>query len=410
MGLFSKKEVRTEERIENIYLPSMSVFSSFNTNQNNIIANQCRNIISNAIATLPINVFFERNDGSKNKAFEHPLYSILKYEPNLDEVPFVFYSTLLNNLLDYGNAYLYKDIKGDKITALYNLVSKNMEVKRDNINRKIYIYNGKELPRENVLHIVGLEYDGLVGKGIRDIGKQQLEIAQKMDDFAGEAFQSQITKRMIIDISKMFPDAKPEDVKNIAEYVRKNYADNNKPFITFNGMEVKNQETNDNRTNNLVQNREYQQKLIASLYNVPVSMLTQSAVNVSLEIQNTLFLTYTLLPWIKIVEQHLKKLFTPYERERYFVEFNVAGLLRADFKSRMESYSVGLMNGIYTPNQIAKLENLPLVENEAYNTKFIQSNLMPLTDEVINSYMASAKLKMKELEDKDTTGIGDDKK
>ena len=410
MGLFSKKEVRTEERIENIYLPSMSVFSSFNTNQNNIIANQCRNIISNAIATLPINVFFERNDGSKIKAFEHPLYSILKYEPNLDEVPFVFYSTLLNNLLDYGNAYLYKDIKGDKITALYNLVSKNMEVKRDNINRKIYIYNGKELPRENVLHIVGLEYDGLVGKGIRDIGKQQLEIAQKMDDFAGEAFQSQITKRMIIDISKMFPDAKPEDVKNIAEYVRKNYADNNKPFITFNGMEVKNQETNDNRTNNLVQNREYQQKLIASLYNVPVSMLTQSAVNVSLEIQNTLFLTYTLLPWIKIVEQHLKKLFTPYERERYFVEFNVAGLLRADFKSRMESYSVGLMNGIYTPNQIAKLENLPLVENEAYNTKFIQSNLMPLTDQVINSYMASAKLKMKELEDKDTTGIGDDKK
>ena len=75
------------------------------------------------------------------------------------------------------------------------------------------------------------------------------------------------------------------------------------------------------------------------------------------------FLTFCLLPWIKRWEgEFALKLFTPEERQTYFAEFNVDALLRADFDKRMDGYQKGIASRIFNPNEARALENLPPYE------------------------------------------------
>ncbi|AFG37637.1 phage portal protein [Spirochaeta africana] len=415
MGLFSRRskkisgaEIRAK-LTDVIHTDSGVIISG--SSQSNAIATQCVNLIAGSIASMPVELYFSTNTGGKVQAFDKPLRTLLKYQPNPDETPFTFYERIVRHLLDDGNAYLYRDNNGDTVRALYPLDPRKMHVDRDKNQRKIYTYDGTSIPSRNILHIPGRGYNGLKGVGVRQTARQHLELAGKMDKYAADAFDTGLTKRPVIDISEMYSDADPDDVKQIADYLRKNYSGSNKPFITFNGMKVQQLDSVDNRTAQLAENREYQTKIIASLYNVPVQMLNQgAAANVNLEVQNTNFLTYTLLPWIKIIEQYLRLLMTPFERERHFPEFNTAGLLRGDFETRMRGYATGIQHGILNHDQIAKLENQPALGTDAGRTFFVPANLMPLKDEVIDAYMAGAKQKAQQLTDQDTHGVGDDRK
>jgi HK97 family phage portal protein len=405
MGIFNRKQKKTEERkLSDIRLESYAQHF-FSSSSVNALANQCENIISNSIAQLPMNLYFKMNDGGRVKAFNHPLYSVAKRQPNIELVPFTFYSQIARHLMQDGNAYLFKDMSGDEVRQLFILDPKQMQVERDEMNRKKFNYGGKPLNPKEVLHIIGLGFDGLKGKGVLEYAQEQIDLARTMDEFAAESFGTTITKRPVIDISEMYQNATPEDVERIGQYIKKNYADNNKPLITFNGMKFESLDSDDNRTRQLLENREFQMKVISSLYNIPYSFLTGEQVNVSLEVQNTNFLRYTLMPWIKIIEQYFSKLLTPFERERHYFEFNTNGFLRADFKSRMEGYATGIRSGVLSHNDIQKLENGTVLDNEAGDTYFVESNLMPLRPDIINAYMSSAKQKMN-----DAPGIGDDKK
>ena len=88
----------------------------------------------------------------------------------------------------------------------------------------------------------------------------------------------------------------------------------------------------------------------------------------NMEQANTNFLQHTLTPWIVRIQEYLDRLL-PYElQETHYVEFDTDTMLRADYKSRMDSYVKGLQSGIYTLNQIMDMENLPKV-NEPYADK-----------------------------------------
>ena len=52
------------------------------------------------------------------------------------------------------------------------------------------------------------------------------------------------------------------------------------------------------------------------------------------------------------------------EKTQYFVKFNVDGLLRGDYQSRMNGYAIGRQNGWLSTNDIRELEDLPQVSEE----------------------------------------------
>ena len=79
-------------------------------------------------------------------------------------------------------------------------------------------------------------------------------------------------------------------------------------------------------------------------------------------------------------EQSLSRaLFTPEEKKKYFFKFNVEGLLRGDYQSRMNGYATARQNGWMSANDIRELENLDRIPaEEGGDLYLINGNMLPL--------------------------------
>ena len=128
----------------------------------------CVRVIAETIASLPLHVYQNQGEGSV-KALDHPLYPILHDEPNSEMTSFVWRETMLAHLLLWGNAYCQIIRSGrSQILGLYPLLPDRMEVDRDSAGALTYTYstNGGQtvkLRPEDVLHIPGLGFDGIMG-------------------------------------------------------------------------------------------------------------------------------------------------------------------------------------------------------------------------------------------------------
>ncbi len=84
------------------------------------------------------------------------------------------------------------------------------------------------------------------------------------------------------------------------------------------------------------------------------------------------FVTNTIRPWLVRIEQSIfQQLLTEEEQQKYFVKFNVDGLLRGDFKSRMSGYAVGRQNGWYSANDIRELEDMNKIPAEEGGDRYL---------------------------------------
>ena len=116
-----------------------------------------------------------------------------------------------------------------------------------------------------------------------------------------------------------------------------------------------------------LQTRKFQLNEIARIFRIPPHMigdLDKSSFS-NIEQQSLEFVMYTLDPWVVRWEQSIKRaLFSESEKKEYFVKFNVDGLLRGDYQSRMNGYAVGRQNGWLSANDIRELENLNRIPDD----------------------------------------------
>ena len=162
----------------------------------------CVRILSEAIAGLPLHVYRHRMDGGKERFPQHPLYSLLHNEPNPEMTSFVFRETLMSHLLLWGNAYaqIIRNGRGQPI-ALYPLLPSKMEVSRSANGQLLYTYyrdtdeSGLKpkggyvtLRRDEVLHIPGLGFDGLVGYSPIAMAKNAIGMALATEEYGARFF------------------------------------------------------------------------------------------------------------------------------------------------------------------------------------------------------------------------------
>jgi hypothetical protein len=110
----------------------------------------------------------------------------------------------------------------------------------------------------------------------------------------------------------------------------------------------------------------------------------------------TIFIENAIRPLATSFEQAINKLIPLYERSKLYFEYSYNSLLKTSLQTRIDTYTKQITNGILSPNEVRRKENLP--EVEAGDTHFIAANLLPLRKDVIDSYMAGAKLKQLEVE------------
>ena len=145
-----------------------------------------------------------------------------------------------------------------------------------------------------------------------------------------------------------------------------------------------------------LETRKFQIEEIARLYRVPLHMIgdLDHATFSNIEQQSLEFVKYTLDPWLVRWEQSLQKaLLSDSEKGQYFIKFNVEGLLRGDYASRMQGYATARQNGWMSANDIRELEDMNLIpEEEGGNLYLVNGSMSRLSDAGI----AYQKTEMKE--------------
>jgi HK97 family phage portal protein len=289
-------------------------------------------------------------------------------------------------------------------------------VKRNENNQKIYTYQGLEYDYRKILQIPSrFNYNGLIGQSIFSVCNKIFSNTAEIDDYVNNSFNNSIGNRLIIDITKEYPNATEEQIQQLRNKFLQNYTgikNAGKPLIKSGKIDYNKIETDfkDNKANQIVENRAFQEQEIAKLFGIPLPLL-KGTETTNIESLYTIFIENAIRPLATAFEQSINKL-VPLGEPVYF-EYSYNSLMKTSLQTRISTYVSQINNSILSPNEVRRKENLP--EIEAGDTHFIAANLMPLQKDIIDSYMAGAKLKQQELNENspDTQGnhsnIGDDK-
>jgi HK97 family phage portal protein len=352
----------------------------------------CVRILAETIADLPLHVY-KYNDGGKELDYKHPLYKLLHDEPNPEMTSFIWRETMMTHLMLWGNAYsqIIRNGKGE-IIGLYPLMPDRMKVDRDDAGKLYYEYrvtdddgmkvkkNPVKLSPHDVLHIPGLGFDGLVGYSPIAMAKNAIGMSIAAEEYGAKFFSNNATPGGILEFPGVI-----KDHEKVRESWRKGFGGSNNAqniAILEQGMKFTPITISPEQAQ-FLETRKFQIDEIARLFRIPPHMigdLEKSSFS-NIEQQSLEFVKYTLSPWVSRWEQSMcRSLLKPEEKGEYFIKFNVDGLLRGDYKSRMDGYAVGRQNGWMSANDIRELENMDKIPaDQGGDDYLVNGNMIPIT-------------------------------
>ncbi|PMC81825.1 phage portal protein [Anaerococcus hydrogenalis] len=344
----------------------------------------CVRVLAEILAGLPLHLYKRGNSNSKEKAKDHAIYFLLHDEPNTEMTSFVFRETLMTHLLLWGNAYAQIIRNGrNEVIGLYPLMPNKMAVMRSEDGEIFYKYNHKSeevyLLKEDILHIPGLGFDGLIGYSPITMAKNAIGMAMACEDYGASFFQNGAQPGGVLEHPGIIKD--PERVRASWNAAFQGPKNANKVAVLEEGMKYQPIAIAPSEAQ-FLETRKFQLNEIARIFRIPPHMigdLEKSSFS-NIEQQSLEFVKYTLDPWIVRWEQSLERaLLTKKEKESYFIKFNLDGLLRGDYESRMNGYAVGRQNGWMSANDIRELENLDRISaEEGGDLYLVNGNMLPL--------------------------------
>ena len=403
MGLFkNRKKSRDAPKVEDRTVGSSFTFFMGNSSSGKTVTERsamqmtavyaCVRILSEAVAGLPLHFYRYKEDGSKEKAIDSNLYHLLHDEPNPEMSSFVFRETLMTHLLLWGNAYaqIIRNGKGE-IIALYPLMPNKMSVDRDENGKLYYTYtrsdcepntmNGSSVVLEpkDVLHIPGLGFDGLVGYSPIAMAKNAIGLAIATEEFGSKFFANGAAPSGVLEHPGTIKD--PSRVREAWQSQFGGSGNSGKVAVLEEGMKYTPISISPEQAQ-FLETRKFQINEIARIFRVPPHMvgdLEKSSFS-NIEQQSLEFVKYTLDPWVVRWEQSLSRsLLSEDEKKQYFFKFNLEGLLRGDYQSRMNGYAIARQNGWMSANDIRELEDLDKLSPEQGGDLYlVNGNMLPL--------------------------------
>lgn len=403
MGLINKLfKSRDHPKIDNRTVGSSCSFymggSSAGKNVNERSAMQmtavysCVRILAEAVAGLPLHLYRYKEDGGKERAIDNNLYHLLHDEPNKEMSSFIFRETLMTHLLLWGNAYaqIIRNGKGE-VVALYPLMPNKMQVDRDENGELYYIYTRSSdeaktmegvtvyLTPRDVLHIPGLGFDGLVGYSPIAMAKNAIGLAIATEEYGAKFFANGAAPSGVLEHPGTIKD--PSRLRENWNSTFGGSANSGKVAVLEEGMKYTPISISPEQAQ-FLETRKFQIDEIARIFRVPPHMvgdLEKSSFS-NIEQQSLEFVKYTLDPWVIRWEQSLSRsLLNEDEKRKYFFKFNLEGLLRGDYESRMSGYAVARQNGWMSANDIRELENMDKIPAEDGGDLYlINGNMLPL--------------------------------
>ena len=300
----------------------------------------------------------------------------------------------MTHLLLWGNSYsqVVRDGKNN-VLGIYPLLPENVEIDRTESGELYYIYHAytNEVPgetnkdiifrRDEILHIPGLSFNGLVGFSPIAMMKNSLGTTMAVEKYGSAFFKNGAQPAGVLEHPGVLKD--PQKIRDNWVNAYGGPGNAHKVAVLEEGMAYK-PISLPPEDSQFLSTREFGVEEICRIFRVPPHMVQdlKRATFSNIEHQSIDFVVHTLDPWLVRIEKAIvKDLLIEDEKDIYFPKFNVDGLLRGDYKSRMDGYSVGISTGIISPNEARRKENMPpLPEDEGGDFHIVNGTFIKLKD------------------------------
>lgn len=346
----------------------------------------CVRLISETIGTLPLGLFERAADDRRSPAKNNRLYRILHDQPNADFTAAEFWEGIAASLCLWGNGYAEKIVENGELISLDLLRPDAMQVERLRSGALRYHYSdqgrNREFGEDQIFQVRGFGVGRDQGFSPLSYARHSIGSVMAADEATGRMFANGVRPTGILTIDQVLkPEQREQLKKNIVEPMAGS-ANAGGLFTLEAGMKFQPITMNPEDAQ-MLETRRFQVEEICRWFRVPPFMIGHTEKSTSwgtgLEQQNIAFLTYALRPYLTRIEQSVKRqLIRPADRPRYYAEFNLEGLLRADSEGRSKLYGVMAQNGIYSRNEIRARENL--APKEGGDDLTVQSNMISIAN------------------------------
>ena len=341
------------------------------------VLQNCVTLLAESVAQLPLEMYRRLGDGKREQATDHPLYDVLRYEPNPWQTPYEYRECSQLSCGLRGNAYSFIDRHDDgSVKALYPMHNDKVTVLKGHDLLPYYRVGSHDpLPMRLVHHVRWHSKNHYTGLSPIELHADAVGLAQAVRQYAGKSFANGTAVSGVIERPKEAVAIKDEaSIQRIVDQWGAKFSgiDNAKKVamlqegMTFKPLSMSNVDAE------LLGMLKVTGTDLARIYKIPPHMVNdlEKASYNSLEQLLIQYVIFALMPWVKRHEEAMMRDFLlPAERRQYFIEFNLSGLLRGDQKSRYDSYAAGRQWGWLSINDIRRLENMPPV---AHGDSYLQ--------------------------------------
>lgn len=333
------------------------------------ILQNCVTLLAESIAQLPLELYRRQDKGQREPAINHPLYDVLRYQPNGFQTPYELRECEQMAVGLRGNSYTFVERGEDgNVTALWPLVNDKVIVcKGDDMLPYYRVGTSEPLPMRHIHHVRWVSRNHYVGLSPVELHAEAVGLAQAVRTYTGKSFANGATVSGVIERPREAPAIKDQGtIDRILDQWGNKYGgmDNAKKVamlqegMTFKPISMTNVDAD------IANILKLSGSDVARIYKIPLPMVNDldKANYNTIEQLLIQFVVFGLLPWVKRHEQSMMRDYLlPQDRREYFIEFNLSGLLRGDQKSRYEAYAIGRQWGWLSVNDIRRLENMPPV-------------------------------------------------
>lgn len=335
----------------------------------------CVKLLSESVAQLPCNLYRRLdNKGNREKATDHPLFDKLRHSPNGWQTAFEYHEYQQGGLGLRGNAYSFveRNTRGQVVDIIpLNPAKVNVRVGSD--RRPVFdlLDEGEVgVPFSKMHHVAAFKTNAYVGMSPIQAGREGLGLAMITEEHASTVFSKGTHIKGALERdweegAKPLTKPQVDDLKAQWQQLYGGVSNSGQIAVLQDGFKFKSISMS-NVDAEVLASRVHGINDVARLYNIPPHMiqLLDKATFSNIEHQQLQFVMYSLMPWIRRHEAAMMRdLLTEKERRQYYIEFNVASLMRGDTTARFEAYAKGRQWGWLSVNDIRRLENLTPIKN-----------------------------------------------